>query len=401
MDKIKHRDALTCIPSHASVYLHIPFCEQCCDYCDFYSIVVPPTDERLDSYVDTLLADAKEQIHTFALTHLVSLYIGGGTPSLLGPQRLSRLVTGITALSAAPLVEITVEVNPQSLSRTFLEVCEASGVSRISIGVQTFDQRSRQAVHRAGSSAQVKQGLELCAELFPSAFSVDLMSGLPFQTEDALASDIETVLLYKPAHIALYALTVEPGSCLEPLLPDQDSADALFIQGCALLETAGYEQYEVSNFALPGKRSVHNIRYWRMEQWIGCGAGASGTIIDEGAGTGFRLTYRADADAYLHNRHSCYTREALNRKTLIKETVLMGFRYAHGPDLRLFKRRFGIELAACIPRTLVRWQDKMVRASSYDCLPSHVYALSHEGLLFLNAFLHDAFDEIDLTVPDS
>jgi oxygen-independent coproporphyrinogen-3 oxidase len=388
---------LGCIPAHASIYLHIPFCEQFCDYCDFYSVIAASsTDARFERYIDALLADAAEQVHTLALNRIISVYIGGGTPSLLGAARLSRLVSGIASLGAAPIAEITVEVNPQSLNHIFLELCAKSGISRISVGVQTFHEPSRQAVHRAGSSTQVREGLQLCSEFFPSSFSVDLMSGLPFQTEKTLAADIETVLFYKPAHISLYALTLEEGNRLESIVPDQDSAAALFILGRDMLENAGYEQYEVSNFALAGKRSLHNIRYWRMENWIGCGSGASGTIIDDGTGTGLRLTYKADVDAYLQDRHGSYTKEELDRTTLIKETVLMGFRYADGPDLALFKLRFGIELEECIPRTLARWQANMATVSRYgNHPPAKVHALSPEGLLFLNTFLHDAFDEID------
>ena len=376
--------------SCASIYIHVPFCRQFCDYCDFYSVIATSCDDRFESYVDTLLADAAEQLNKFSITRIPSVYIGGGTPSLLGPERLSRLVSGIVSLSASPIPEITVEVNPQSLDRVFLQMCAESGVSRISVGVQTFHEPSLQAVHRAGG-ARLKEGLQLCSEVFPDSFSVDIMSGLPFQTEKVLASDIEALLFYKPAHISLYALTLEEGSPLEAVVPDQDSADALFIQGRDMLESAGYKQYEVSNFALTGKRSLHNIRYWRMENWIGCGAGASGTIIDDEAGEGLRFTYKADVDSYLCRRSSI--KEELDRATLIKESVLMGFRYVEGPDLSLFKMRFGMELEECIPYTLSRWRDKMRVFKGGKGLQAQA-SLSHEGLLFLNAFLHDAFNEI-------
>jgi oxygen-independent coproporphyrinogen-3 oxidase len=257
------------------------------------------------------------------------------------------------------------------------------------VGVQTFHEPSRQAVHRAGTAEQVKQGLRTIAAVFPGGFSVDLMTGLPFQDTAVLRTDIETLLLYEPAHISLYALTVEPGSALEQgkLLPDTDTADSLFIQGRDILESAGFAQYEVSNFAKPSKHSLHNTRYWRMESWLGCGAGASGTVIDEGNGTGLRTRYRDEADTYMIDRHRIRETEYLDRLTLMKETFLMGFRYSDGPDPLLFEKRFGIGIRHCIPGTLSRWEAQGMIAPG-------TIALNSAGLLFLNLFLQDIFEEI-------
>jgi oxygen-independent coproporphyrinogen-3 oxidase len=189
--------------------------------------------------------------------------------------------------------------------------------------------------------------------------------------------------------VSLYALTVDsklPGS------PPDDEADRLWLLGRDILERAGYVQYEASNFALPGKRSRHNIRYWRMENWLGAGPSASGTVIDDGKGTGRRYTVTADVDAYLRlpvfRRDSGVTVEFLDRLTLVKETFLMGFRYTEGPDRGLFKTRFGTEPEALIPRTTDRWRKR-------GLLDGGKTALSPEGLLLLNPFLLEAFEELE------
>jgi oxygen-independent coproporphyrinogen-3 oxidase len=202
--------------------------------------------------------------------------------------------------------------------------------------------------------------------------------------------DIETILAFSPAHVSLYALTVNPKL---PGSPPDDEADRLWLLGRDALEKAGYVQYEVSNFARPGKRSRHNIRYWRMENWLGIGPSASGTVIDDNNGTGWRYTETADVDAYLRlpvPRHDdSITAEFLDRLTLIKETFLMGFRYTEGPDRELFKTRFGADPETFIPRTMKRWRERGLADNKKT-------ALNRDGFLLLNPFLIEVFEELEL-----
>lgn len=372
----------------ASLYMHLPFCAGACDYCDFYSIPVSPEDGRVRRYTDALIRDAGWLRRDFGVTAVPTAYIGGGTPSLLGAGGIGRLLSGLAGLWDAPPAELTVEANPESADEGFLRACRDGGATRISLGVQTFHQPSRDAVHRIGAAPDA--GLERVRRIFGSRFSADIITGLPFQTEAVLLSDIRRLLVYEPEHISLYALTVEPGTPLaapdrKRLLPDPDSADGAWIAGRDALEQAGYEQYEVSNFALPGKRGAHNIRYWRMENWLGLGSGGSSTIIDELSGTGRRLTFAPDVPAYIAG--AAPEAELLDRLTLIKETLLMGFRYIDGPDTALFYTRFGRTLEACIPQTLGVWRAK-------GLLRPEKTALTPQGLLFLDAFLRDAFGEV-------
>jgi oxygen-independent coproporphyrinogen-3 oxidase len=375
----------------ASLYVHIPFCAGACDYCDFYSVPAEPEDRRIDRYIGALLADAEKQIPRFEVKRIPTVYIGGGTPSLLGASRMERLLRGLGALWPEAPEEITVEANPESAGGDFLRACRDHGVSRISLGIQTFHEPSRRAVRRVGKGARLEEQLALVSRYYGGSFSADLITGLPYQDESVVSEDIKTLLSYGPAHVSLYALTAEEGTPLAEaakrpgfVLPRGDEADRLWITGRDALEQAGYAQYEVSNFALPGGRSAHNIRYWRMENWLGLGTAASGTVIDDDTGTGRRYTQPPDVEAYIAG--SGPAEEALDRLTLMKETFLMGFRYIEGPDRALFARRFGPDMEEIIPETLARWRGLLA--------PDRT-ALTPEGLLLLDPFLLDCFKEAE------
>lgn len=389
----------------ASLYVHIPFClgepgAGKCDYCDFYSVSINVKDnnELLNSYVDALLCDIEDQLAVFNIDHVPTVYIGGGTPSALGAERIEKLLGGIRQL-CKPMIhapsEITIEANPESAGKAFLQACIAEGVSRLSLGVQTFHEPSRQAVHRPGNMALLEERLSLASDFFPGGLSADLITGLPFQAAEILSADIERLLAFKPAHISLYSLTIEPETPLGRsalFLPSADEADLLWITGRNLLEEAGYAQYEVSNFALQNRACAHNMRYWRMENWLGAGPSASGTIIDDSAGKGRRFTYPPNIAGYIaapRPRIKYADVEELDRKDLIRESLLMGFRCRSGPDLNLFRKRYNICIDDCIPKTIDHWRNKGFFETPGSLSPSP------EGLLFLNQFLSDAFGELD------
>jgi len=371
----------------ASLYIHIPFCASLCDYCDFYSLSLDAINANIiDTFIDTLLRDMQEQIALYNVDHVPTVYIGGGTPSALGAGRIERLLAGLRGLlkpMKSGVAECTIEANPESADEAFLRACANGGVSRMSLGVQTFHDPSRRAVHRLGDGALVEERLALAARYFPGAFSVDLITGLPHQTEAIAREDIERALAFRPGHVSLYSLTLEPETPLGERvtrhgaaansLPDGDAADTLWLAGRDALEKAGLAQYEVSNFALPGNMCAHNIRYWRMENWLGAGPAASGTLINDETGCGKRFTYPPDINAYIAGHKPLV--EELDRAALIRETLLMGFRFRAGPDPFLFKQRFGCNIEDLIPQTVNRWRKRDV-------------------LLFLNGFLRDAFEEL-------
>ncbi|MDR0720760.1 MAG: radical SAM family heme chaperone HemW [Treponema sp.] len=399
-----------------SLYIHVPFCAGSCDYCDFYSVPgfkpdLSAGNYTLVKYVNRVLLDLQDAMRAFHVKSVPTVFIGGGTPSVLGPVLMKELLQGIASLlprGGSGLEEFTVEANPESCSEAFIAVCKDYGISRISLGVQSFNRASRKAVHRLGEVRELGDRLALVLEAFPSGFSADLIAGLPFQTEKILLDDIEKLVSYKPAHISLYALTIEEGTPLAgqyakieaasqaPRLNSPDNIDRLWLAGRDALEKAGYHQYEVSNFCKPGKECKHNLRYWRMKNWLGAGPAASSTIIDDNTGRGVRFTNTPDIEAWLARQSGeppPRQEEWLDAVTLIKETLLMGFRYIEGPDAKLFKQRFKIGLEDAIPRTLSRWRE---RGLAEEAPPNPARAgLGKKGILFLDRFLIDAFAEID------
>jgi len=382
-----------------SLYMHVPFCVSFCDYCDFYS--EKADSGRMDFFTRRLLADIEWQLAFFNVKKIPSAYIGGGTPSVLGARRMGDFLAGLQGLFAAAGIpspaEFTVEANPESLSEGFLQACTGGGVTRLSLGLQTFHEPSRRAVNRGGGgAARLKDALSLAGSFFPGNFSIDLMSALPFQTHGILRDDIERALAASPSGLSLYSLTLEPDSPLARNLgrtiawedfPQGEAAENLWLAGRDALRGAGYEHYEVSNFALAGKRCLHNVRYWRMESWIGAGPAASGTFICESGGkvAARRYTYKADLQAYLAapapSLQSAFVEE-LDTLDLIKDTLLMGYRFCEGPDPHLFRRRFSRDIEECIPKTIARWKDR----SMFN---------SEKMLPLLDVFLREAFAELD------
>jgi oxygen-independent coproporphyrinogen-3 oxidase len=396
-----------------SLYIHVPFCRSFCDYCDFYSVLLPEESGPLiDAYINTLLADAEDLLARLNGIRVPTVYIGGGSPSVLGVRGIRRLLGGLKALLPHDSREFTLEANPESADEDFLLACREGGVNRLSLGVQTFHAPSRTLVKRRGDLMLLSRRLDLAATLFPGAFSLDLIAGLPGQSREILLADIERFLAYKPAHGSLYALTLEGETPLgkavlaagrrgenSTALPSPDEADAAWIAGRDSLERAGYRQYEVSNFCLPGKESRHNLRYWRMENWLGLGPAASGTLIDDRTGTGFRLSWPPDLTAWLARNGLARDRdwppiEALDRLTLMKESLMMGFRCTLGPDPSLFFRRFGLDICEAIPRTLAKWREQGRLAEAPETAEPGGIALNREGLLYLDPFLLDAFGEL-------
>jgi oxygen-independent coproporphyrinogen-3 oxidase len=349
-----------------------------------------------------LLADCALLFKKYKPVNIPTVYIGGGTPSILGAKNIYHLTKGISGLiysyTGSKPFEFTIEANPESANEAFLEAARKGGATRLSLGVQTFYGPSRLSVNRShedssnGEAFLFKQ-LNLAKTYFPNSLSVDLISGLPFQTENIILQDINNVLEFTPAHVSLYSLTVEPGTKLAERVGEKtffsaDKTDNLWLAGKKALEEAGYLQYEVSNFCLKGKESLHNIRYWQMLNWFALGPSSSGTVICNKTGSGLRYTTTCVINIWQNRKKGegpSLTVEKLDKITLIKESFLMGFRYIEGPDEMLFKQRFGQNINDIIPKTLTAWKRHLQKDK---------YALTKEGLLFLNSFLIDAFMEI-------
>ncbi|MGH0030040.1 MAG: radical SAM family heme chaperone HemW [Myxococcota bacterium] len=266
------------------VYVHVPFCERVCPYCDF-AVVGAPTlpRERQRGYVDTLLRELHRRRGDFAGRRLATLYLGGGTPSLLHPDEIARLVAAVRDAFPGEPRETTLELNPGTTAREHLAGFRAAGVDRVSVGAQSFDDTRLRRLGRAHDAAEVRRSLAACREAFPR-LSLDLIVAAPGQTREELARDLDAALEHAPDHVSAYELTLEPGTPFARAAaagrlakPAEEECVALLRQAEARLAGAGLARYEISSYARPGCEAVHNRRYWERRPVLGLGMGAVST----------------------------------------------------------------------------------------------------------------------------
>lgn len=402
------------------LYVHIPYCLKKCGYCDFFS---KPLGRVPAEYVKAAARQIEFLAREFFVDEWKSVYIGGGTPSLLETEGLEFLCKAIKA--AAPIAsgaEWTIEMNPGTMSRELLEAARAGGINRLSVGIQCKRDKVLRAVGRSATEAQIEEAAALAKNFWKLPWSADLMAGLPFQTKEDLERDIEFAADMGAKHVSLYSLTLEEGTPLERKIArgelpyDEEAAEDLWLHGRDILEERGFEQYEVSNFAKPGFESRHNAAYWAQESYLGAGAGATGTIY--GNPTGIRYTNVLDAAAYMDywngerpQAQKAAPLEALQaQKAAVErldmdtqefEYLMTNLRTKRGASADEYKARYGKDLLARLglskakdaganskgsadqKAAAARWVQKIERDGKIFC------AMTREGLLFLNRFLEE------------
>lgn len=264
-----------------SLYVHIPWCVQKCPYCDFNSHALKEEVPH-EAYVSHLLADLDQSLKLAPQRPISSIFIGGGTPSLLSADAMHRLMDGIRQrLGLLPDAEVTMEANPGTVEAARFEAYQAAGINRISIGVQSFSAEKLQRLGRIHGPQEAKEAARLAKRLGLSSFNLDLMHGLPDQTPQQALDDLRQAIDLEPPHLSWYQLTIEPNTLFgsrPPTLPDDDALWDIYQLGHELLSAAGYEQYETSAYAKPGYRCRHNLNYWRFGDYLGIGCGAHGKI---------------------------------------------------------------------------------------------------------------------------
>jgi len=267
-------------PPPLSLYVHFPWCVRKCPYCDFNSHAVRDEIPQRE-YVDALLADLQAALPQIWGRRILSVFIGGGTPSLMLPEELERLLGGVRALGhLAPAAEITLEANPGTAESERFAAFRQAGVTRLSLGVQSFDDDLLGRIGRIHDGRQARRAVEMALANFEQV-NLDLMYALPGQDLAALERDLAQALAFAPDHLSCYHLTVEPNTefhARPPLLPDEDLAADMQQAVEERLQDAGYQHYEVSAFARPGQRCLHNLNYWRFGDYLGIGAGAHGKL---------------------------------------------------------------------------------------------------------------------------
>jgi oxygen-independent coproporphyrinogen-3 oxidase len=276
------------------LYIHIPFCVKKCAYCDFYSLAGRLS--YLEAYIEAVLKEAGK----YRGMEFQTLYLGGGTPSLLGAEGLNKLVTGLRQIfDLSQVCEATMEANPESLNPELLKAARSLGINRISIGVQSLSDTELQKVGRIHAAARAVEAVEEAKAGGFNNISADMILGLPGQDWPSLMVTLETLIGLDIQHISLYCLSVEPCTPLAinlpaDLLSDDEQAE-LYAQACSLLAQRDFIHYEISNFALRGYECQHNLNYWRGGEYVGLGPSAASHI------KGKRFKNKADLDAYLQN----------------------------------------------------------------------------------------------------
>jgi len=266
-----------------SLYVHVPWCIRKCPYCDFNSHAVRGSRDDLPQqrYVDALIADLEAALPFVWGRRIHTIFIGGGTPSLFEPAQIERLLGGVRArLPLEPGCEITLEANPGSFERDRFRAFRAAGVTRLSIGVQSFDDARLAALGRAHDAAEARAAITEAQSTF-ATFNIDLMYALPGQTLADCEADLTAALAFEPPHLSIYQLTIEPNTFFAkypPPLPDDDLAFAMLERIAERIAEAGLERYEVSAYARPGHRARHNLNYWEFGDYLGIGAGAHGKL---------------------------------------------------------------------------------------------------------------------------
>jgi len=383
-----------------ALYIHIPFCEHKCYYCDFFSL--PGRDQPYIKKVITEIANQTDfYLGRIRPEKIASVYIGGGTPSSLPKSSFKLLLQKINLLCPAKVLEFTVEANPESLDEEFLSLCKEYGVTRLSVGIQTSSSRLRATLGRRGDVSNLHRVFGLIKDKWCGDVNYDLLCGIPGETLSDMQKDLKTVLALNPAHISLYTLTLEQGTILyqqweDGLLPwpDRGVQDELWLQARDLLVKNGYINYEISNFALPGKECLHNVRYWLLKPYVGMGPSAVSTVPAQG-GRIARLSNPQHIPRYLKGADSywCMEVESIKQKEFLFEHLMLGFRLKNGIPKALFHKRFGKELSELIPELWRSWSERgFIKESTAS------YCLTLRGRLILNQLLSELSQyEIDMS----
>lgn len=327
------------------IYVHIPFCKRKCYYCDFVSY--DNKYEKIDSYVETVKKEIEDTSNEFTKNHIVStIYFGGGTPSFLESKYIKLLLENIRRnFNVSSNAEITLEVNPGTITEEKLKTYQMCGINRLSIGLQTTNDNLLKKIGRIHTYSEFLSTYNLARKLGFSNINVDLIFSLPDESLDDLKLDLEKIIELSPEHISTYSLIVENGTKIKELieenadgynLPSEDIERQMYWYIKNTLEEKGYRHYEISNFAKEGYESKHNLNCWNQKEYFGFGAAAH-SFID-----GIRFSNKKILSEYIFNFKSRDIEEKMNREELAKEYMMLGLRKIDGVSISEFERKFNL-----------------------------------------------------------
>ena len=356
-----------------SLYVHMPWCVRKCPYCDFNSHTVP--DELpADEYIRALVTDLEQDLPLVWGRPVQSIYFGGGTPSLFSANQIESFLSDARArLDLRPDVEITLEANPGTIEHDSFSAYAQAGINRVSLGVQSFDDKLLKSIGRIHGRSEIEQSLRSLSSAGICNFNIDLMFALPGQSPDQSRRDIELVINAGPSHISFYQLTIEPNTAFAaqpPRLPVDDMAWDMQQSGLDMLEASAYGQYEISAFAQAEKQSRHNVNYWRYGDFLAIGAGAHGKITTAADGQVQRYAKHRHPKRYLQGLQNGDWRaetRVLSDEELVFEFFLNQLRLKQGVTINDFSLRTGLPWSVvesrvhkAVERGLLEVRDKRV-----------------------------------------
>ncbi|MFU2314544.1 radical SAM family heme chaperone HemW [Rahnella sp. PCH160] len=365
-----------------SLYIHIPWCVQKCPYCDFNSHALKGEVPH-DDYVAHVLADLDADLHLVGDRSVGTIFIGGGTPSLLSSKAMQDLLDGVRArLPLDAGAEITMEANPGTVEADRFSAYQRAGVNRISIGVQSFDAQKLERLGRIHGPEEAKRAAHLATGLNLRSFNLDLMHGLPDQTLEEALDDLRQAIALNPPHLSWYQLTIEPNTLYAsrpPTLPDDDALWDIFEQGDQLLTAAGYQQYETSAYAKPGYQCQHNLNYWRFGDYLGIGCGAHGKLTQPD-GQILRTVKTKHPRGYMQGRYMD-KQHPVETEDLPFEFFMNRFRLLEAAPREEFGLYTGLD------ESVIRAQLDEAISKEYLLETETHWQITRKGKLFLNSLL--------------
>lgn len=322
------------------LYIHIPFCVKKCEYCDFVSYT--GKENSIDAYIDAVKAEAA----SYKGQDIGTVFIGGGTPTVMSAAQIERLCVAIKEnFNISDSVEWTAEANPGTVTAEKAEAMLNSGINRVSVGVQSFNDNELRAAGRIHSAEIAYKTIELLSREGFENISIDLMASLPYQTRQSFERSLKTAVSLPLKHISVYSLIIEEGTPIKKKYedgiyaePDEDTDRELYSYTQSFLEDSGFYRYEISNYAKPGYESKHNMLYWNCEEYIGLGVAAH-SYID-----GVRYSNGPELERYISGIFADGEREQLSKRDMMGEFMMLGLRKVHGVSVDEFFRRFGCRL---------------------------------------------------------
>ena len=332
-----------------SLYIHVPWCERKCPYCDFNSYAIRDHIPEI-VYIDALLDDLDDEIIRLENRPIHTVFMGGGTPSLFSPEAIERLLSGVQSKLVVPAdIEITLEANPGTIDQKKLSEFHDIGINRLSIGVQSFNDDVLRRIGRIHDGRMATRAVEMAHAAGFHNINLDLMYGLPGQSPAGSRNDIETAIQMAPSHLSVYELTIEPNTLFharQPVLPQEDIVYAMQAAAQKILADHGYTQYEISAYTRPGRQCKHNINYWEFGDYLGIGAGAHSKLTYSALGTIRRHHKPKQPARYvsaLRSEESVGSEYALTPEDATFEFMLNALRLAKGFDLSLYCERTGLD----------------------------------------------------------